>query len=176
MALLRLESGAIYSSVMEINQKIAPHQCGHFDLSYENQRRFAEPLKHEPASVLYPFIPESLNSYCLAKGLIRSGAASFSSNSAESVKQRITDSALSHLDLGDEVHICFGGGLIIYLQINEMQMALVVQAGDWIFIKRDCPVWVKPTSDYLFNFVSYHTDKRDPIRKNYISCPDKNVL
>jgi hypothetical protein len=175
MAILRLDSGALYSTLTAINALIAPHELGQFKLSYSNQLKLAKPLPLENIELLYSLIPLNLEKYCLKKGLSRTGAACLSKTSPEMLKQRITESALPHIDLGDEVHVCFGGSLVFYFQ-TQQQFALILQPGDWIFIKSGLPVWVKPTEDYFFSFVSYHADKRDPVIKNYIDCVDKKIL
>ncbi len=154
---------------------IAPHELGQFELSYADKLKLTEPLSSEQSSLLYSLIPSNLDSYCVGKGLVQTGAACLSKHSPEGIKQRVAESALPHSDFGDEVHVCFAGSLVFYFQ-TEHQLALVLQPGEWIFIKADCPVWVKPTEDYFFSFVSYHADKRDPLTKNYVECFDKKIL
>lgn len=175
MALLRLETGTVYSSIESINHLIAPHELGQFDLVYEEKLKLTNSKKLEDPSYLFSLIPPSLEHYCLTKGLIRTGAACLNKDAPESLKQRVTESGLPHLDFGDEVHVCFAGSLIFSFQ-TQHQSALILQPGEWIFIKANSPVWVRPTEDYFFSFVSYHADKRDPLSKNYIDCVDKKIL
>lgn len=174
MALLRLESGSLYSSITKINAQIAPHELGQFELAHNIKLKLAESSLSD-TSYLFSLIPPSLEHYCSAKGLSRTGAAFLNKDAPEGLKQRLIESELPHLDLGDEVHICFAGSLIFYFQ-TQQQSALVLQPGEWIFIKANTPVWVKPTEDYFFSFVSYHADKRDPLTKNYVECFDKKIL
>lgn len=125
MALLRLESHELYSCLNAINSLIAPHELGQFHLSDTDKNRFSTSLPGD-VSLITSLIPDSLNSYCLQKGLSYSGAACLSHDAPESLKQRVAESALPHLDLGDEVHICFGGSLIVYFGLQK-QCALVLQ-------------------------------------------------
>ncbi|RUR09526.1 cupin domain-containing protein [Legionella sp. km772] len=175
MALLRLESGAIYSSLTNINPLIAPHELGQFALTYEASLKLAVPNNIKDPSYLFSLIPAQLEQYCKAKGLTRTGAAFLNKEAPAGLKQRVKDSSQPHLDFGDEVHICFAGSLIFYFQTQE-QVALILEPGEWLFIKANSPVWVKPTADYFFSFVSYHADKKDPLTKNYIECVDKKIL
>ena len=175
MALLRLESGLLYNSINSINTVIAPHELGQFEFSPEAKLQITESNLVNDPSFLFSLIPQHIEHYCATRGLNRTGAACLHKKAPEGLKIRVKESELPHSDFGDEVHICFAGSLIFYFQ-TEQQYALILQPGEWIFIKANTTVWVKPTEDYFFSFVSYHTDKRDPVTKNYVACVDKKIL
>lgn len=176
MALLRIESGEIFTSLSKINKIIAPQEIGEFVIPVEVKKWVSQPLNNEEIQSLYQYIPPSLEKYCADKKVMRTSAWCAWEGSDVTIKKRIADSGIPHTDYGDEVHACFAGSLIFYFEQSGKQFALLIQAGDWIFIKKGIPVWAKPTMDYFFTFASYHADPKDQHMKNFVKCIDKQLL
>ncbi len=174
MAILQIESGEIFISSIEINKIIAPHKIGEFTLEPALKNLLAFPIKATITQQLRA--PKTLDQEWTKKGLIKTGGGCLWQGADERLKNRINTSMLPHLDYGDEAHVCFAGGLIIYFLIANTQMALIMQPQNWIFIKQGLPVWAKPTNDYFLTFISYHGDMRDQIEKKYVNIIDRHVL
>lgn len=176
MVILRLESGEVFTSVTKINEIIYPNEVGTFEIPNQIKNWASKPLDRETAQLLYAYVPESLVEYCTQKKVLQTHAWSIWKESDEQLKKRIEESGKPHLDYGREVHVCFAGSLIFQWDLNNRQLALIVQEGTWIFIEKNIPIWAKPTADYFFTFASYHEDPRDQSQKNYITCFEKSIL
>ena len=145
MPILRDENGVVYTSLEYINQLISPTEVGVFKLN-----------KH---------VPKALDIYFRQKGMQPSTTLSYDTEAHENVHERIQRSLLPHTNgVGNnEAHLILSGTLIIYIDNGQGQYAVLLQAGDWIYIDGKSEAWLKLTFEKSFILTSYHSAPIVPV-------------
>jgi len=163
MALLKTESGEIYLLPEAINGVIAPNEMGNFRSDEAVMKLVAKPLDEKSSVEIYKYIPKAMDQYCREKGLQPTKALTVWEGSDPKVKERVEISMQPHINHGREVHFLLAGGFIFYMVLGSKIAALVLQAGDWIFVHPETESWVKMTDDHYFTFASYHSAPLAPV-------------
>lgn len=150
MAVLRHNSGKIYTSIPNINRLIAPNKIGKFTISAKLEKQLLKPVAKQ--NKLDKFIPKELKNYCHRKGaLVSTGGITIWKGSDATIKQLLERSRRFHINHGPEVKFLFAGSIIYFLR----DFSLLLQAGDWIYMDGKTDHSTIATDDYFFTFVNY---------------------
>jgi cupin superfamily acireductone dioxygenase involved in methionine salvage len=178
LAVLRKETGEIYSSVKEINFLISPNKIEHFELNKELHDLVAAPLDASSSVAIYQHMPKELENYRQQKKLLLTNAITVWEKSDASVKERLRVSTRPHLSPCDAIFCVLAGAMIFYLQIPQGQFALLLQPGDWIYLVSGSNAWTKLTDDNYCTIVTYSREKTSlpAAEMKYTTTVDKNIL
>ena len=158
MSTLINSKGKIYTKLDLVNQMLSPVQIGKFIVSYEAEQFIENELHEGNAIQLFQFIPANMLLLCQEKELMQTKVSVFKNQAAELSQPRFEASQIPHTNSGKEFHFIFDGSYIIYFNINEEHLSLIVQAGDWMFIPAGVEVWIKETQDQYLVIASYHSE------------------
>lgn len=162
MSVLISQDGKVLVNDIGKNQALLPVQTGSFTINPDTIQFIKDKLNENNVNELFQFIPDELKTLCQEKRLIPTKASIFKPQADElSSQTRSNASQIPHINAGNELHFFFAGSHIIYFNINNQHYALIVQAGDWLFIPADVEHWIKETEDHHLVIVSYHSEPFD---------------
>jgi hypothetical protein len=164
MALLRLSTGQVYTTIRDISSRIGTTRIGVFDYPESFRRTVAQlqvPLTDEGAEVLTRNLDPKAVAWATGEGLTfrrlgciipPSGSAkefvfAFGKAGSDSAPTQMSEAQLSayttpHRVLANDWHFVMRGGIIKGLQLDGgLQAVLYVQPGEWIRLNPKVVNW-----------------------------------